>query len=65
MFLDPCGYLFDRAPTVRSRRYFRWLVGPGGDAGEDDPEDDPDDEVSELWEARWRRVGTFPTAGDD
>ena len=51
VFLDPCGYLFDRAPTVRSRRYFRWLVGPGGDAGEDDPEDDPDDEVAELWEA--------------
>ena len=29
VFLDPCGYLFDRAPTARSRRYFPWLVGDG------------------------------------
>ena len=51
VFLDPCGYLFDRASTARSRRYFPWLVGPVDAVGEDDPDDDPSDEVAELWEA--------------
>ena len=35
VFLDPCGYLFDRRPTERSRNHFPWLVGSADDNGED------------------------------
>lgn len=63
VFLDPCGYLFDRAPTARSRRYFRWLVGPVDDVGEDDPDDDPFDEVAELFEADGDESAYFQRPG--
>ena len=48
VFLDPCGYLFDRAPTARSRRHFPWLVGPAGVVGEDEPDGGPFEEVEEV-----------------
>jgi len=60
VFLDPCGFLFDRPPTKRSRRYFPWLVDPARDVGEDDPDDDPDDEAPELFEAVEDESACFP-----
>ena len=51
VFLDPCGYLLDRAPTDRSRRHFPWLVGPADGVGEDEQGGGPSDEVEEVAEA--------------
>ncbi len=44
VYLDPCGYLLDRQPTARARRYFPWLAGLHED---DESEPSPADSVAE------------------